>query len=105
MSKDIEKDDCYTAAWIQPPSPRAEARALVALVQRGVDSVEGMRRLIAVSPKDRAELETWARIRPELAARIDSSIKFRAEVLFAFDTLLQERNVRTNPGGQDRRQR
>jgi hypothetical protein len=105
MSIDIDKNDLYTMAWIQPPNPRSEARALVALVQRGVDTAEGMRRLIAVSPKDRSKLNEWKRIRPELAVRIENCIRFRAEVLFAFDALLRDQDVRANPGRQDRRRR
>ena len=105
MANDVERVAHDFSAWNTPTSPRLEAKALLALVSRGINTVAEMRRLIAVSPKERSELISWARNRPELADRIESSLKFRAEVLFAFEAQLRERNVRANPGSQDRRLR
>lgn len=77
--------------WIHPPSAKVEAKFLVGLVDRGVESPESLRNLIAVSPEDQSELNAWAKNRPELADRIKSAIRFRSEVLCAFDDLLQKR--------------
>jgi hypothetical protein len=73
------------------PSAAVEAASLFRLLRRGNGySVESLRELIAVSPADKRELAEWATLSsPSVAVRIELMIAFRAEVLAAFDRLVE----------------
>jgi hypothetical protein len=69
------------------PSPRDEARAVFEMVQRNGSSIEEARELISISEEERREMAEWAQTQPAVAPRFESAIRFRSEVLTAFDQL------------------
>ena len=73
----------------RPGSPAIEAAALFRLVGSNGDSIDDLRRLIAVSPAEEVELRQWCESEPELRDRIEGMIYFREAVLAAFDALVE----------------
>lgn len=80
-------------AWSGEFAPRKEAAACMR-VARATVGVESMRQLIAVTGPELLDLEEWAREEPSIAGRIAAAIKFRADVLRAFDELAAEAKPR-----------
>jgi hypothetical protein len=64
----------------------AEAKICIGLVKRGVDTVERVRRLIAVSEKEETELRNIL-LQPGFAAHF---VHERREVLFHFDRFIAQ---------------
>lgn len=68
----------------------AEARALCGMLQRGEETVESLRELIAVPARIERVLRAYALENPRDARWIEASLKFRVTVLEAFDHLVRD---------------
>ena len=73
--------------WHQP-SPLNEAAGLFTLFKNGMPEGE-IRTLINVTPKERVELEGFAREYPALASRIRACLLFRQETLEIFNRMIK----------------
>jgi hypothetical protein len=81
----VNKPIGSAGAW-REPSPRIEAKACVrvALANGGL---EAMRKLIAVSAQEKANLLSWATGDPQLVSRIEQAVTYREQVLEEFNRL------------------
>jgi hypothetical protein len=68
-------------------SARDEARALYRMLGRGGNTAQGIRELIAVSPRTERVLRAYARVHAGDAHWIDAALKFRSRVLEEFKRL------------------
>ena len=79
----------WVDVW-QTPNAREEARALAAMVARNPGSVEKIRALISIDEIEQQELDAWSKDEPGIALRVEAAIKFRSQVLRAFDSLTKK---------------
>lgn len=70
------------------PWADAEVRSLYRLVERRVETVDGVRELIAVPPRVEKTLEAYARQNPDQACWVGQVLRFRRTVLEKFELLL-----------------
>jgi hypothetical protein len=89
---DLEWAESHADLKAALPSPKKEARALLALVQRrngGTKrAIEEVRQLIEVPPRIKAFLLAYARRHPEEGKGIRRVLKFRQRVAAEFERLL-----------------
>lgn len=76
-------------------SQQSEARGLFALVSNGKASIEDIRELIAVSPREERLLRAYMREYPEDAHWLEERVfRFRERVRAEFDRLVRESEQR-----------
>jgi phosphoserine aminotransferase len=82
-------DNSVLCEWKPTSSAKNEARALLEIAPQN-GGLASMRALIAVSEAEKENLRAWAKENPFLTSRIEASIRFRSQVLAAFDQLAAE---------------
>jgi hypothetical protein len=77
--------------------PKWEARCLVQLLGKNGHTVDKLRELIRVTPKEEAILRASALHSPVLVERIEQALRYRVEVAQEFERLI--RTLPKNPRG------
>jgi hypothetical protein len=78
-------------AW-RCAEPKSEARCLVQLIGKNGHTIEALRELIRVTPKEEAILRASAFHSPNLAEQIERVLRYRVQVAEEFERLIEAKS-------------